>query len=205
MEEKKPYVVVVWGDSIAASGWPQQAEFLFNVVLNTGRPIRVINAGAGGLAAAIAHGQFSETILPHQPNLEIMQFGLNDMRHDGSRGELPISTPKEFDEHLMAMVKLCRERAGARVIIFGNHQTRCFLSLPTGLKYDETRAHYNMLARKVAKKTDSTHYDMAEVLAAVGLRVEEVVGDDGVHLTPRGIQAYAQIAANAIMKVMNLG
>ena len=198
----EPYVVVVWGDSIAASGWPQQAETIFNVALNRGRPIKVINSGTCGLAASVAREQFDETILPHHPELIIMQFGFNDMRHDGSRGELPLSTPKEFDEHLMAMVKMSGEKTGAKVVIFGNHQTRSILTLPTGLQYEETRVYYNSLARKVAKKMKTAYYDMAEMMAASGFRIEEIVSDDGVHLTPHGIQAYAQIAANSILKAM---
>ena len=50
----KTRTVVVWGDSIAAGGWPQAMEFIFNVVCNTGTSIRVVNSGQGGNPAAQA-------------------------------------------------------------------------------------------------------------------------------------------------------
>lgn len=198
----EPCTVLVWGDSIAASGWPQQTEFIHNVVLNTGRPIRVVNKGVGGLPAAAACRQFNDTVLPERPAIVILQFGFNDLRHDGSRGDLPISTPDEFEAHLMAMVRMCREQAGAEVIVFGNHRARTLLIMPSGRGYDETRAQYNSVAERVAKRMGVRYCDMAAVLSAAGLRTEEIVCEDGVHLTPVGIRAYAQIAANEIVRVL---
>jgi lysophospholipase L1-like esterase len=178
-------------------------EFTYNVCLNTGRSIRVVNKGAGGLPAATARGQFENAVLPEKPDIVIMQFGLNDQRHDGSRGPLPISTPEEFGEHLSAMIAMCRERAGARVIVFGNHQTRALLTMPTGLSYDETRARYNAIARRAAEKGGARFADVPAILAAAGLRPGDVVADDGVHLSPCGLSAYAQVAANEVRAGVN--
>lgn len=198
----EPCTVLVWGDSIAASGWPQQTEFIYNVVQNTGRSIRVVNKGVGGLPAATACGQFNSTVLPERPDIVIIQFGFNDLRYDGSRGGLPISTPDEFGAHLADMIRMCRERAGAHVIVFGNHRARSLLILPSGIGYDKTRAQYNAVAQGVAKSAGVRFCDMAEMFAVAGLCTEDIVNEDGVHLSAQGLRAYAQIAANEIMRIL---
>ena len=197
-----PCTVLVWGDSIAASGWPQRAERIFNVALNVGRSIKVVNKGVGGLPAAVACGGFNDAVLPDRPEIVIIQFGLNDLRHDGSRGALPISTPDEFKRHLTAMVRMCLDRLNDTVILFGNHRTRPLLTMPTGLGYDETRAQYNEVTRHVARETGVSYCDIEGVMTAAGLYPEQVVAQDGIHLSPLGLEAYAQIAASELAKAV---
>jgi lysophospholipase L1-like esterase len=96
--------VVVWGDSIAASGWPQLMEHTFNSCCNTGVSIRVVNSGKGGNPAARAVREFNASVLAHRPAVVFIQFGFNDQRFDGSRGTRPISTPTEFRSHLAEMI-----------------------------------------------------------------------------------------------------
>lgn len=195
----QPYTVVVWGDSIAAGGWPEITERQFNVALNTGRPIRVINEGVGGMPAARARGEFAQRVLPHAPDLVIIQFGFNDQRHDGSRGALPLSTPEEFADHLTAMTRQCRDEAGAAVLLVGNHRARSLLTMPSGLSYDETRAQYHAATRQVAQTLGVPFLDMeAELSRMPEARWTDFVTEDGVHLTPLGIRAYAAVMASWI-------
>ncbi len=201
MKKPKPFVVLVWGDSIAASGWPALAERYFNVVLNTGRPIRVINKGVPGLCTTGARQLFEKSVMSEKADLVIMQFGLNDARHAGVRGPLPLATPEEFERNLFAMIRAVRARMKARVVLFGNHATRSFLKLPTGLPYDKARACYNAASRRVGLRERVPYHDMSKVLAAFGLGTHEVVSDDGVHLSPLGQRAYAQFAANLIREM----
>ncbi len=198
-----PFIVVVWGDSIAAQQWPEQAELAHNVALNTGRAIKVVNKGVGGLPAAAARGQFDTAVRPHQPNLVIIQFGFNDLRHDGTRGALPLSTPEEFEEHVTAMVAACRDQGGAQVLLYGNHRARRLTVLPTGRGYDETRALYNGCVKRVAEQMGVRFRDMAETFERAGVPYTEIVCEDGVHLSPFGVQAYAAVAAGDIMEIIS--
>lgn len=196
---KEPCVVVVWGDSIAASGWPQQMEFAFNVSQNTGRAIKVINAGIGGMPASRARTQFEERIAPHKPEVVIIQFGFNDMRHDGTRGALPLSTPDEFKEHITHMIHRCQHELKAKVLVFGNHRVNRVTVLPTGLKYDTSRAVYTARAAEAAAENDAIFLDMAQLLDREAMPWPTLVSDDGVHLSGSGLKAYTSIASTAIM------
>jgi len=205
MNNSEPYIVVVWGDSIAAAGWPALAETAFNVILNTGRPIKVINKGVSGMPASVARTQFETDIMSQSPNLVIMQFGFNDMRHDGTRGEMPLSTPEEFEEHLLQMVRLCREKAGAKVILYGNHKARRLEIMPTGVPYDAARAAYNQVTKRVAEKMGVPYRDMSETFAEAGEHFSAVLCEDGVHLSPFGLNAYGSVAAMDIRRTMHTG
>ncbi len=206
MGENTPYVVVVWGDSIAAGGganaWPGIAERTCNLVTNTGRPVKLVNSAAGGMPAAQARREFAQRVLAHRPQLVLLQFGFNDLRHDGARGPLPISTAAEFAEHLEAMGRACRDQAGAAVVYFGNHRARLVLEMPDGRQYDAWRQQYNDVARAVAARLSAPYFDLAQELWLPGAAWTDLVCEDGVHLSPLGYHAYGRFAAQVIRQQM---
>ena len=186
MIEKKRKTVVVWGDSVAASGWPQAMETLYNVACNTGIPLVVVNSGQCGNPAANARHEFARNVLAHRPDIVIIQFGLNDQRFDGSRGALPISTPEEYRAHLAEMIRLCREEAHAEVMVFGNHRTLVPLMLPSGVSYDETVRVYNRVAEEVTTVSGGRYVAMADALQHPDIPYMRLLSDDGVHLSELG-------------------
>ncbi len=199
-EAPAPFIVVVWGDSIAAAGWPDRSEFVHNVCQNAGRAVKVINMGVGGMPAATAKTQFEERVARHEPDLVIIQFGFNDLRSDGRRANgLPLSTPEEFNGHLQEMIKRCKDELSARVVVFGNHRPKSILRLLSGLTYPQTTALYREESKKAAAAQGVRYVDMSVETIAGGLEWTEVVNEDGVHLSQAGINTYAGIASNVYM------
>lgn len=202
----KPITVVVWGDSIAAGtdglDWPSITERTYNVALNQGRPVRVINAAVGGMATGAAKEQFDSAIKANAPDIVIIQFGLNDLRYDGSRGPAPISTLAEYKDNLTEMVKRCRDEAKARVVLFGNHKTRVNLVMPSGRTYDEARAEYCSAMRQVALQNKVEFHDLSQELTLEGATWTDFLSVDGVHLSPLGFNAYGRFAANVIARTV---
>ncbi|MCP3967622.1 MAG: SGNH/GDSL hydrolase family protein [Lentisphaerae bacterium] len=198
------FKVVVWGDSIPASGpesWPKITEFVHNNFLNTGTHIEVINSSVGGKPAARARSEFAERVMKHSPQMVFIQFGLNDMRYDGKRGNNPISTPKEFKAHLKKMVMCCQD-IPAKVVVLGNHQPAPMLILPDGKTYPETVIEYNSAARKAAQECNAEYHDMSQ-LDIPGGTWRDMVGDDYIHLSELGKNLYANKAATLIMRHIN--
>jgi lysophospholipase L1-like esterase len=191
--------VVVWGDSIPASGpnsWPEVAEFVHNNIINSGRSIKVINSSVGGKPAARAKHEFEERVAQYQPDLVFIQFGFNDMRYDGKRGNKPISTVPEFGEHMREMIQDCQE-LGAKVIVFGNHRPATVLTMPDGKAHAEKIMEYNEAAQQVALACKTTYYDMSK-LEIPGGTWRDLVCDDCVHLSEFGRNVYGQFAASKI-------
>jgi lysophospholipase L1-like esterase len=195
-----PFVVVVWGDSIAAAGWPDRTEFVHNVCVNAGRAIKVINMGVGGMPSCTAKTQFEERVARHEPDLVIIQFGFNDQRSDGRRPNgLPLSTLEEFNANMQGMIKRCKDELGARVVVFGNHKPRSVLRMLTGLTYPQTADLYREESRKAAAARGVRYVDMSVETTSGGLLWTEVVNEDGVHLSGAGLNAYAAVAASVIV------
>jgi lysophospholipase L1-like esterase len=198
---QEPFIVVVWGDSIAAAGWPERSEFVHNVSMNLGRPVKVINMGVGGLPAASARSQFAERVAPHKPDLVVIQFGFNDMRFTGARPDgLPFSTPDEFNAHLQEMIHRCKSQANARVVVFGNHRPRRAGWFPTGLTYEQSVSVYRQQAQNAAQAQNVRFVDMSVETLKAGLTWNEVINEDGIHLSPAGLHNYAGIAASIYME-----
>ena len=65
--------VVVWGDSIAASGWPQLLETTFNVGCNTGIPLRVVNYV--NMSSALQHPDIPYTRLIADDGVHLSELG----------------------------------------------------------------------------------------------------------------------------------
>jgi lysophospholipase L1-like esterase len=193
--------VIVWGDSIPASGpdsWPEAAEFVYNNLTNTGRPVKVINSSVGGKPAARARDEFEERVAKYNPDLVFIQFGFNDMRYDGKRGNKPISTIPEFSDHLRAMIEDCRE-IGAKVIVIGNHRPATVLTMPDGKTHAEKTREYNEAARQTAFASKAVYFDISEQ-EVPGNSYRELVCEDCVHLSEFGRHIYGQFAANLIQK-----
>jgi lysophospholipase L1-like esterase len=199
----EPFVIVVWADSIAAgSKWPDTAQHAFNAVLCTGTPIRMINESTGGMPAAVARTQFDQRIAPHKPNLVVIQFGFNDLRYDGTRGNHPISSAEEFAGHLTHMVGRCTKELGAQVLLAMNHEPRSVLVMPCGRPYPQVVAAYNNITRRVAQDLGTHLIDMWGLANDTGTHRDDIVNEDGVHLSGRGTSFYACAMSNKFRTIV---
>jgi len=190
--------IVVWGDSIAAQGeltWPTMMQLYFDVAVHPNCRVEVINEASCGMPAATAVGQYEDRIAIHQADFVVIQFGFNDLRYDGSRPGLPISTEDEFYSHLSLMLEKCHA-SNAKVLFVANHQPFSVVKMPNGISYCQTVEAYNAKMEELASVSHISYLDMSKELASAGLNKRECVVADGVHLSETGIYAYAQIITN---------
>lgn len=199
----EPYKVLVWGDSIARQNevpWPESCRYSFEVSCFCGRMVEFINIAQCGLAAVHGQNYFEEKVRPVQPDLVIIQFGFNDMRHDTAHNGAPIGTPDQYEEAMCNMIRNARS-TGAEVLVLGNHNISfgAIRLYPTGLNGDETVDVYRQRAKRAAEKEGAAFINMAEVLESQGLP-PRVATCDGCHLSPDGVKVYAITVCNFILK-----
>ncbi len=113
--------VVAFGDSTTATrdGIRTYSEILADEFAINGRPVHVLNAGVPGNTTRDARERFIPDVLERNPDIVIVQFGLNDAAVDvwknppakGSR--VPID---EYQENLRHFIQRCRA-AGCRVVM----------------------------------------------------------------------------------------
>jgi lysophospholipase L1-like esterase len=113
--------IVLLGDSTTA---PRGALVVYANLLEKELPARgieakVINAGVGGNSTADARRRFERDVLAHQPDVVVIQFGINDAAVDVWRNppatEARVSQ-KDYELNLRTMIQSLHKR-GTRVIL----------------------------------------------------------------------------------------
>lgn len=203
MNNNASYKILVWSDSIARQHdpvWPEMLRNSFSVSCYAGRKVEVVNIAQCGLPAVIGQTWFEEKVKPENPDLVIVEFGFNDMRHDEAHGGKAIGDPDEYENAVRAMIRNSRS-IGARVLVLGIHDFS-FGSLkmfPTGLSADETTEIYRSRARQAAVAEGADYIDMADVLDGMGLSPLEYTCD-GCHLSENGRRVYVHAVIRYILK-----
>ena len=199
----EPYKVLVWGDSIARQNetpWPELCRRSLDVSCYPGRPVEFTNIAQCGLAAVIGQHFFEEKVRPVQPDLVIIQFGFNDLRHESTNNGAPIGTPDAYEEAIRSMIRNSRS-IGAEVLVLGNHNFS-FGSIkmyPTGLNGDETVELYRQRAKKAAETEGASYINMAEIVLSLGLTMRDITYD-GCHLSNDGMIIYCATVCHFIQK-----
>ena len=112
LEKKKPFTMVLFGDSISANaqvsgslGIPPYQPGYGDMLVRSlqdhyGCPIRFVNTSVGGKETRWAIDQIEESVNAHDPDLLIIAFGMND----GGK------TPAAFEQNIRTMIRLVRDK-----------------------------------------------------------------------------------------------
>lgn len=114
--EERPLRIVAFGDSTTAVREGIKAVYaqrLAEQLPKRGLPANVINAGVGGNTTADAAARFEHDVLSSNPDLVIMQFGLNDAAVDVWRDPKD-TTPRvaldQYEKNLRQMTATLKEK-----------------------------------------------------------------------------------------------
>jgi len=111
--------IVAFGSSTTAprGGLTVYATLLDWELQDEGRAVQVINAGKGSDTTTLARNRFDTDVLAYQPDLVIIQLGLNDSAIDVWRGVTEPRVPiDEYEQNLDFMVSQLKPR-GAKVVL----------------------------------------------------------------------------------------
>jgi lysophospholipase L1-like esterase len=199
--------IVLFGDSITAGADVPEAErwsSLLEARLNADAadPYRVVNAGRRGDTTVTALSRMDRHVVADQPDLVVVQFGLND-------GSCPASAVRPrveraaFDANLRLMAQLLRERTTAIVTFLTNHPVqRRTARLPVGPTPEESNQAYNATVRQVAYELNAPLLDLHAAFRAQGVPLTDLLARDGIHLSPRGHRLYAACVAPFIQRLL---
>jgi lysophospholipase L1-like esterase len=208
-----PPVVVMLGDSTTAVR-PGAIDRVYasrveQSLVDSGFPVRVINAGVGGNSTTDGLDRFDKDVLTHHPDLVVIQFGINDSAVDVWRNP-PATSPRVSIEAFKANLRLLIERsrqAGARVVLMTTNPIRWTPKLKElygKMPYNPDRpdgfdlpllSRYNAAARRVANEAG---------VPLVDVHAEFMRGDvdalllDGMHPGDAGHAIVAGLLAPVI-------
>jgi lysophospholipase L1-like esterase len=214
-----PPVVVMLGDSTTAVR-PGAIDRVYasrveQSLVESGFPVRVINAGVGGNSTTDGLDRFDKDVLAHHPDLVVIQFGINDSAVDVWRNP-PATAPRvsieTFGVNLRRLIERSRQ-AGARVVLMTTNPIRWTPKLKElygKLPYNPDRpdgfdlpllSRYNAAARRVANEAG---------VPLVDVHAEFMRGDvdglllDGMHPGDAGHAIVAGLLAPVIRKQLQI-
>ena len=214
-----PPVVVMLGDSTTAVR-PGAIDRVYasrveQSLVESGFPVRVINAGVGGNSTTDGLDRFDKDVLAHHPDLVVIQFGINDSAVDVWRNP-PATAPRVSIETFGVNLRRLIERshqAGARVVLMTTNPIRWTPKLKElygKLPYHPERpdgfdlpllSRYNAAARRVANEAG---------VPLVDVHAEFMRGDvdglllDGMHPGDAGHAIVAGLLAPVIRKQLQI-
>lgn len=217
-----PYTVVTFGDSTTAPRTVEggdldvYADLLQEELMQAGVNAQVINAGVGSDTTVRARKRFESDVLIHEPDLVIIQFGLNDSCIDVRLGEdAPRVALRDYVDNLSYFAKTLSAR-GSRVILMTPNPllwTEKLKALYGSPPYDTDdrwgfnllNAHYAATVRAVAQSMNVPLVDVYQYYAHYDRVPKQAMGDlllDGMHPNARG---HAIIADALMEEITRMG
>lgn len=203
-EQSKSVKIVTFGDSTTVGysvtdNYPRQ---LGRRLKKLGIETTIINAGVNGDTTSGAAKRFDEAVLAHNPDVVIIQFGLNDqtMRlYEDPREMKPYVSQDEYAANLRRFVSELRSRNCRVVLMTPNpmcwtetlerhYPAGPFLDAPNG--GNQLLKRYVKAVREIARTEKVPLVDVfrhfSEYEKKTGRKIQELFLDDGVHPNERG-------------------
>lgn len=208
------FKVTFFGDSICVGqgvaihdGWVTRiSRDLANLGKRLGIPILTTNASVNGDTTRQALERMPYHVQSHGIDLLIVQFGMNDCNCWRSDRGLPRVSPEAFKANLEEIIDRGLMFGARQVVLHTNHTTtRTVENLPGRQEtYQARNEAYNHIIRQVASTHPETILvDMeAAFLKAVQngtAKVQDLVLEDGLHLSLQGHDLAYQIAAPVVL------
>ncbi|MCW6510291.1 SGNH/GDSL hydrolase family protein [Lichenifustis flavocetrariae] len=176
-----------YGASSEASTYPAQLQMLFAKSEPAGPLVDVVNRGINGEDVDAMLRRLNGDVLSRRPNLIIWQLGSNDALH----GHALETFPDKLRQGLRAM-----RAAGSAVILIGPQWNPDPTAMTKLTVYADT-------IRAVARDENVAFIDrltlMPRWVRDKLIRPEDLIGQDGVHMTDSGYRLLAEAAYETIL------
>jgi lysophospholipase L1-like esterase len=143
-----------------------------------------MNPSVSGNTTRQALERMAYDVQAHEPDVLVIQFGMNDCNEWQTDRGLPRVSLPAFRANLAEMVERARRFGARSVFLDTNHPST------KSDAYAAANRRYNAAIRLVAEETGATLVDMER--AADGKNIAELLMPDGVHLARAGHDLYFQ-------------
>jgi lysophospholipase L1-like esterase len=221
----RPLSIVMLGDSTTATrGDAIKKVYACRVqeaLTNEGIASWVTNSGIGGDTTEGARARLEHDVLAHNPDLVVIQFGINDSAidvHKDPPQKEPRISPKQYEANLRYLVDECLKKK-AKVVLMTTNQMRWTDKLKSlygkppynpndPMSFNDTTLRgYNEIVRKVAREKNVSlvdiHVAYDEYEKKTGKTVDSILLD-GMHPGDFGHELVTEMLLPAIRKELNL-
>jgi lysophospholipase L1-like esterase len=199
--------ILCFGDSVTAStgcaegqSWPSLVHQ--HLEANSSQRWKVFNLGVPGNTTWQALDRFTEDIQPLLPGYVLVQFGLNDASIPPGRLRARCDS-LPFGQNLREIIDLVRVGGGIPILLT-NHQIRDESRQGNGATYRENYCGtYPSVIRRIASETSTPLIDLEDMMNAAKLDLDQLLHEDGLHLSPSGHLIYASFVSGALLEILN--
>ena len=203
---------VFFGDSICVGQYVSPhltwvARCAARVAEELGDGVLVVNSSVNGDTTRLALERMPADVQGYEPDLVVVQFGLNDCnRWETDRGA-PRVSPAAFEANLGEIVDRAARFGAREVLLHTNHPTLRLAPHPVwGGAYEDGNRAYNEIVRRVAERREGvTLVDLDAAVherVAAGEALERLLLPDGLHLAEAGHVVYADIVEPPLLAAL---
>ena len=189
--------VVAFGDSITAGGGGWVSSLFSQIGTD------VINAGVGGNITAQALQRINKDVCAHNPDIVIINFGMNDQAFSESSNN-NLTPIDKYEENYRKIIETI-QATGSKVILVAVHDVNPKYHTHSGLNYagyetledGSTRTYvdkYNEVVYKLSQEYNTGFIDINS-LAQTDLD-NITIAADGIHLSSVGQAKYCEWISN---------
>lgn len=175
-----------------------------------GRQITVQNPSVNGNTTRQALERMAYDVQGHEPDVLVIQFGMNDCNHWKSDRGHPRVSPAAFVANLEEMVERAYRFNVKQVVALTNHPSgRDRETMPfTTSTYEDANRRYNDLVRQVARASEGRVglIDIEEAFRRTVGDNAEYIGEfllsDNLHLSKRGHDLYFETVVPELENIL---
>ena len=196
---------ICWGQGVSPhAGWVGRiSQHLDAVGHAIGRPVLVANAGVNGNTTRLALERMHHDVLSHGCDVLLVQFGMNDCNYWRTDNGVPRVSPAAFTANLHEIFDRARAFGVRRLFLNTNHPSARYAEMPPArVRYQDSNARYNELARSVAREREDVRLidveeRFRESIASGRATIDALVlpEPDMLHLSLKGHDLYFSIVS----------
>ena len=197
--------IIFFGDSIT-----EGAEFttndrwtnLLQIKLDTVKPetFSVHNKGIGGNTTAQGFDRINMDVLPLLPGVVFIQFGLNDANVKDFAIEPRVGLA-EFEKNLKEFHRIVKAHNSVPVFILNHTIGEVDGEQGNGKSYNDNYAPYSKAIEAVANELNALLIDVPKQMSERGIKVEDFVSEDQIHLSLVANEDYAEIIYTGLNEI----
>jgi acyl-CoA thioesterase-1 len=191
--------------------WISSLSSRISEILGSESGVLIQNASINGNTTRQALERMSYDVTSHQPDVLLVQFGMNDCNFWQTDFGAPRVSQRSFESNLHEIIDRADAAGVKHIFLATNHpSTKGEFPHLVGLTHAESNKKYNAIIRKLAcslidvKKSltliDNEKFWMSRIESQSGVRLDDLLLPDGIHLSEAGHRLYDEYAGSIICK-----
>ena len=207
INNERDNVIVCFGDSITeCNGFEIEQKWTSCLEKDLNQEqtaqYKVYNCGIGGETTALALERIYRDIVPLCPATILIEFGFNDAYVMPSSQSHRVDIV-EYERNLNTIVGILEDSKG-KVILIRNHTNCCKHAQGNKKHFLENFAPYDKLLCEICAHSELPMIDLPLLMKNANITGEDMVSDDGLHLSVNGNLFYAELVCKELKKIIKL-